>query len=100
MIRSTTSNFGDVRAPREHFDKIVVQAVIKLSLKVPLKPSRLNFTRFEAQSIRLIVDSLDLQGDSDFDARCDLSRRPIEQGMLVTSEFSLDLFEMANVICR
>jgi hypothetical protein len=82
-----------LRIAREHFDDVVVEAVVELALKGPGKLLVLDFARAQQENVSVDLDALGLEVDEDFDAVFGFARVEAEKRMLVAREFMLHFFD-------
>ena len=88
------SKVSDLRAASKHFYQIVVEVVIKLSLKIPLKSLCLELARGQVESIRVIVNAGLFQTDCHLDASVTRSGFPLKKRVLVPRQLLLNLFHI------
>jgi len=82
-----------LRRADEHFDQIVMQAVIELALEAPFKLGIVQVTRVKIEVIGVDRDGRILELDHQFYAVALRASGKIEQWMLVKSELREDAFD-------
>ncbi len=82
-----------MRRADEHFDQIVVQAVIELALEAPFKLRIVQVTRVQIEVISVDRDRRILELDDQLNAVALGASGKIEQWMLLKSELGKDAFD-------
>jgi hypothetical protein len=67
-----------VWAAGEHLNKIVVETVVQLSLKIPFESSGIYFSGSQKKAVRVLVDAANPKSDHYFNARRNAAGFPIE----------------------
>lgn len=82
-----------MRIPREHFDDVVVEAVVKLALEGPGELLVLDFARAHEENIRVDFNACRLEVDQNLDAIFGFARVEAKQRMFVAREFVLHFLD-------
>jgi hypothetical protein len=78
---------------REHFDHVVVQAVVELPLECPRELRVLDFTRLQQKSVGVDLNALGLEANFYFDTVFRWARIEEEEGVFVAIEFATYFLE-------
>src|SRR5208283_1806770 len=81
------TSIHSLRIAREHFDDVVVEAIVKLLLECPGKLGVFDFAGAEQESVIMELGVFRLVTDFDFDAFFGGAGGEIEQWMLVADQF-------------
>src|SRR5215831_13187976 len=99
-LQTPDSKVPYLRAPGKHLDKIVMQVVVELALKVPFKRAGLELARRQVESVRIVVNILVFQADSDLNASIRYACRPLEQGVFVPVQFLCNFGKVFEALVR
>jgi len=86
-----------LRRANEHFDEIVVEAVVDLALKMPGKLRVIEIARMDCKGIRMHRHGRILQIDQNLDETVCFARGKCEKWMLVESEVVENLRKLRGV---
>ena len=67
----------------EHFDEVIVQGIVKLPLKTPLKLRIIQIPRMQIEVVRMHRNVLIFEPDDDFDAVALRVSGEVQKGMFV-----------------
>ena len=82
-----------LRRADEHFDQVVVQAIVKLTLKAPFELGVVQVARMQVEVVSMHWDGWILKLDDQLNAIALGTRAEIKQGVLVKAQLSQDPFQ-------
>ncbi len=76
----------DLRSPGEHFDEVVVQAIVELALEAPLELGMVEVARVQFEIVGMHLHIRIFEADDDFDSLAFFPRIEGQQRVLVKAK--------------